>query len=199
MQLNYTLILTNFEITDLATKLSNNTFKIFTGVAIILCAGLYGIIYKFVFNGNRDAAAVGVAAKFSAGAVGLAAIIANARITPFLDLVGMFENTMGIFYICRIYSTHLKSIITILPTDNKTITEDDYTELASIYLSRAKVETLANYNTDPFQLGVLSITYNVEELKEMVILKNAVAQFCWLFFAVVAATFASIPELISIA
>ena len=232
MQINYVFFLSNFEINGLIIALFYNTTKLFAGIVVVLCIGLYLIIYKFVLNGKRDAAAIGVTAKFSAIAIGLATIIANARTTQYLDLVGMFENTLGIWYICLTHPQQLKSIlrfesgmddaISVSTTDddeaneivsetdvkltgggvNRTISEHAHAELASIFLSRVGIPDLVKYQ---FSSPIISLDdtlqciFSKEDLRRMVILKNVVAQFCWLFFAVIAATFASIPELISIA
>jgi hypothetical protein len=200
VQINFSLVLGSIppEQGLAITMLSANSLKLFAFVAVLLIAGIYAVIYKFVLNGQRDAAAIGVAAKFAGGAIGLAAIVANARVAQFVDMVSMFENTAGLFYIRTVYPTQLHSIMSL--NDTVPVSKHAHDELAAIFLSRIGVAEMCNTPAEIKKDADTSIgEYDLDVLRRMVALKNMVAQFCWMLFAAIVATLASIPELASIA
>jgi hypothetical protein len=195
MQFNYGVMLTD----QTAAALATNGLAFGAATAAALVAYLYVVIYKVALGGHRNGHAAIVAFVATAAAMGTATILTNIRITQMVDVVSMFANTVGVWYISWMYASNLKNMVGY-SGDKAALYTSATAELAAILLSRFSVADLGERTSDidvfipDDKTPTVVATLHLDELRGLVVLKYLVGQACWLYFAAMVAALAAIAR-----
>jgi hypothetical protein len=210
MQFNYGVVLPSVITPErTAAALATNGIAFGAATAAALVAYLYVVIYKLALGGHHNGHAAIVAFVATATAMGAATLLTNIRITQIVDVVSMFANTVGVWYISWMYASNLKDMVEYKSVDatNEPMSTDPampYTsaraELAAILLSRYSVADLEGRTSDievfipDDKKATVVATIDIEQLRGLAVLKYLVGQACWLYFAAMVAALAAIAR-----
>jgi hypothetical protein len=95
-----------------------NGFYLYFVVFALLFALLFGFYYKYVLRGMQDAKAAAAIATCIAAIVGSVFAISSPLLAPYLDVVRVFENTVGFFVLQTTHAAKLRTVTDLMYTND---------------------------------------------------------------------------------
>ena len=95
-----------------------NGFYLYFAVFALLFSLLFGFYYKYVLRGKQDAKAAAAIATCIAAIVGSVFAVSSPLLAPYLDVVRVFENTVGFFVLQTTHAAKLRTVVELMYTND---------------------------------------------------------------------------------